>query len=186
MKRVTRLSWLVGGALVIASVVVVVVLRPREPSPAVAEVRIGTVNEFPPGSVKLLDVKGRFFDPGLTTKVPGGALVPHGLKSTARLILVHDEKAGLLAFLARDPHLGCRVGLVSDLPAGSTLRLPSGAFFLDPCHGETFDRSGGCFEGTGCIRGLDHFGVRVAADGSVIVDLFDFRFGPTPRDDPAR
>lgn len=176
MKR-AQIWWVAGGVLVVASAVVVAVLGTRTTHPMTTEVRLGRVADLPPGAVRTHTVRARFFDPGLTVKEPNGALEAHGWKSSVQIHVVHDAQTGFLAFLSRDPHLGCRVVLVSDLHASVVVWLPAGAFFMDPCHGESFDGQGRCFEWTGCTRGLDRFGLRVALDGSVVVNLRDLRFG---------
>lgn len=161
----------------------VIVVTTRAPSDDL--VPVGKLKDFPVGSAKHVVVDGHFFDPGLTIKDPSNKLVPHGMTSPIRLYIVHSAPGELFAFLQRDPHLGCRIGLLSDLPEKVRESYGAGTkvFFVDPCHGESFDFTGHCL-GSGCDRGLDRFGLRFAADGSVLVDLRDFRFGP-PKNGPS-
>ena len=93
------------------------------------------------------------------------------------IFLVNDAEEGLLALYAADPHLGCRVGLASELTPEPGVSRPANAVFFNPCHGEQYDVLGRYITGP-APRGLDRFGV-VIAGSDVIVDIGAFEYGPS-------
>jgi Rieske Fe-S protein len=99
-----------------------------------------------------------------------------GDRARVPIFIVNHPQQGFLALHAFDPHLGCRVGLASELPSDIGVPLPEEVVFLNPCHGEKYDLGGGYMAGP-APRGLDRFGVSIT-DGRVIVDLTDFVQGP--------
>jgi nitrite reductase/ring-hydroxylating ferredoxin subunit len=72
-----------------------------------------------------------------------------------RFWLVKLESGEVLALYQRDPHQGCTVPWNS----GFELRSKQG-WFRNPCHGQTYDLTGRCFDGP-CIRGMDRYPVRI-------------------------
>ena len=52
--------------------------------------------------------------------------------------------------------------------------------FIDPCHGSTYESTGEYVRGP-APRDLDQFGVVVGEDGSIEIDLEDYRRGSVAR-----
>ena len=81
---------------------------------------------------------------------PGLAIVRYAevpedgaIYSTTHHAYVADSlEAGLVAFSARDPGNGCRLGLVESDDASLGLELAVGTRFFDPCHGSQYDLTG--------------------------------------------
>jgi cytochrome b6-f complex iron-sulfur subunit len=75
-------------------------------------------------------------------------------------------EAGIVALWQKCPHLGCRV------PNCNTSQ-----WFECPCHGSQYNQVGEKKAGP-APRGMDRFGVEVAADGTVTVNTGDVNQGP--------
>ena len=72
-----------------------------------------------------------------------------------KLWLVKLDTGEILALWTRDPRLGCTVPWRPDFKfKGIT------GWFRNPCHSQTYDLTGTCFDGP-CIRGLDRFETRI-------------------------
>lgn len=127
-------------------------------------VSLGATDRFPVGSVTELDLAATFFD---SMHPPSGpqASNPIGKVSPVPIFLVHDPRAGFLAFYDRDTHSSCRIRWV-----------PETQRFEDPCHGAKYTRTGDYLEGP-APRGLDRFTVVVTNDGIVEVDVSKFLMG---------
>jgi len=90
-----------------------------------------------------------------------------------RIYLVKLESGETLALYQKDPrpNFGCTVPFNPRFEfAGHT------GWFRNPCHGQTYDLTGTCFDGP-CARGLDRYEVRVQ-DGHVQIDVNTLILGP--------
>jgi Rieske Fe-S protein len=158
----------VAVAVLVAIGVTVAVWRSTPDGPRVV---VGRVGDFPVGSVTRLDLEAR-----LTGYVPRVSEIAESEIVVVPVFLVNDQTAGLLALYVLDPHLGCRVGLASELPSDMGVPLPAEVVFLNPCHGEKYDYVGRYFAGP-APRGLDRFDVSVEGT-DVVVDVSAFEYGP--------
>ncbi len=77
----------------------------------------------------------------------------HVLEAKAWLVKLRTGE--VLALSHKDPRLGCTVPWRPDF----TFRNIKG-WFRNPCHSQTYDLTGACFDGP-CIRGLDRYPTRV-------------------------
>lgn len=135
------------------------------------QVVVGVVADFPVGSITPLDLEAKLlgYVPRISDTFDSDVVeIP--------VFVVHDPVEGLVALYAADPHLGCRVGLASDFPSDTGFDLPAEMAFLNPCHGEKYDRLGRYLAGPS-PRGLDRFGVYLEGD-DVVVDVAAFEYGP--------
>jgi len=156
------------------------------PTPAPVPVVIGTVADFPPGSITKLDLAATFND---TMRPPPTRFILEGHPWYRRMsmiaqerweqqfppivgqrmpvpvIIVHDEQRGLLALYNRDTHSSCQI-----------FWFPNTSFFSDPCHGATYTYTGAYVRGP-APRSLDRFGVTVNKNGEVLVDVKQFTKG---------
>lgn len=168
------------GLGVAAAVIAVVLMLNRTWEPA-GFVKVGRVEDFPPGSVTPMQLPAAAEDwdpspigsqtPGVVTQVPAKWVSP------IPIFLVHDPADGFLALYNRDPHLGCRTMWIE---ADERPWVGVDQRFVTPCHGEQYMRTGECIAGP-CPRGLDRFRVQVV-DGQVIVDVRQLMAGP-PREE---
>ena len=133
------------------------------------KVKIGEIDDFPPGSVTQIDLPTAFNDPdppASGSETPGVVTqVQVRLISPVPIFLVNDPSEGLIALYARDPHLGCGVTWIETEQR-----------FLNPCHGEQYSQTGDWLEGPS-TRNLDHFSVTVNQAGEIWVDVSTFQFG---------
>jgi Rieske Fe-S protein len=140
---------------------------PHRPDP----VRIGTVSDFPSGSVTDLKLATSFVDPDPPATVivdQNGSAVTQPAEAEidpVPILIVNDPQRGFLAFYAREPHLGCRVEWD---PANNVL--------VSPCYGEQYTLAGECIYGP-CERNLDQFGVIITVQDEILIDVQDFRMG---------
>ena len=161
----TRRAVGLGGAtaVVVAAVVLAAVLIPR-PSAGPTAV-VGTVDQFPRGSV---------------TAVPFEVTVgPNPLISRSdgsRLYVVNHPEQGLLALWARNPHRGCTVAALALLDDPLEMPLEANAAFVNPCHGDQYALDGTWLFGPS-PRGLDRFAIFVDAEGRVVVDVTGYEQG---------
>jgi cytochrome b6-f complex iron-sulfur subunit len=72
--------------------------------------------------------------------------------------LVQGMEAGIVALYQKCPHLGCRVP-----------ECVTSQWFECPCHGSQYNRVGEK-KGGPAPRGMDHFAISVAADGTAAID----------------
>ncbi len=161
--------------VMLGAVLIAACTRLVEP-PSASLAKVGTLADFPPGSVARIRLKTTFLDlnpriHAVTTPSSGGIILgvtPMPLQIVTPVIfLVNDSELGLLALYARDPHrFGCWVIWVE-----STQR------FEDPCGGSKYTRTGEYIDGP-APRGLDRFGVVVTANGEVLVNVTDYQQGP--------
>ena len=163
-----RRRWLlvVSAVLVCAVIIAIWVVGPDGP-----QVVVGRASEFPPGSITAIEL-----DVLLTGPVPEVSDNADGDRVTVPILLVNVPGSGLLALYNRDPHLGCRVGIASDVPSDIGRPFPPEVVFVNPCHGEKYDLVGRYLAGPS-PRGLDRFAVSVV-DGDVVVDVMAFEYGP--------
>lgn len=166
VKRATVV--VIAVAVIVAAGAVFAVWRSTPDGPQVV---VGRVDHFPVGSITRLDLEVK-----LTGYVPQVSETFDPEVVEVPIFLVSDEAAGLLALYAKDPHLGCRVGLASELPSDTGVNLPAEVVFLNPCHGEKYDRLGRYLAGP-APRGLDRFGVSIEG-ADVVVDVVAFEYGP--------
>lgn len=133
-------------------------------------VKIGEVDDYPPGSVTKIDLPATFNDPdppASGSETPGVVTqVQVMLISPVPIFLVNDPSEGLIALYARDPHLGCGVRWVE-----------TDQRFVNPCHGEQYSLTGEWLAGPS-PRGLDSFTVTVTQAGEIWVDVSKLHFGP--------
>ncbi|MBW8011413.1 MAG: Rieske 2Fe-2S domain-containing protein [Chloroflexi bacterium] len=132
-------------------------------------VKIGEIDDFPPGSVTQIDLPARFNDPdppGSGSEIPSVVTqMESKLISPVPIFLVNDSSEGLIALYARNPFLGCTVKW-----------WEPDQRFINPCHGEHYSMTGAWLQGPS-PRNLDRFGVTVTDAGEVWVDLSKFQFG---------
>lgn len=134
------------------AIIFVTVQASREPT---SMVRVGRVDDFPPGSVTEFELKTVFADPMMVDE-----------RSPVPIFLVHDPTEGFLALYNRDPYLGCHVTWVE-----------ASQRFMDPCHGGRYTLTGEYLEGP-APHGLDRFEIIVTSDEEVVVDVSQFLTGP--------
>ncbi|MFQ5554176.1 MAG: ubiquinol-cytochrome c reductase iron-sulfur subunit [Acidimicrobiia bacterium] len=163
----TRTSIAFGVAIVIAIGVILAATRSSGPSPP--QVEIGSVADFPPGSVAEMELYV-----SLPRPVPG--LWDGTGDIRIPIIVTNDDTEGLLALWTTDPHLGCRVSPAWRLRESERQHLTPGTAIWNPCHGESYDGAGRWLSGPS-PRGLDRFAVSIVED-SVIVDVMGFEEGP--------
>lgn len=140
-------------------------------TPDSPRVVVGSVNDFPVGSITQLDLEAK-----LVEDVPRVSDTSDSEIVVVPVFIVNDQTAGLLALYTLDPHLGCRVGLASELPSDTGVDLPAEVVFLNPCHGEKYDYVGRYLAGP-APRGLDRFAVLIEGT-DVVVDVSAFEYGP--------
>ena len=138
--------------------------------------KVGALSDFPTGSVTRIQLKGIFHDPNprkhvVTASDASGivlGMTPLPPQEVAPVIfLVNDPEHGLLALYARDPH-----------PFSCWIKWEeSSRRFVDPCGGSKYTQTGEYMYGP-APRGLDRFGVIVANDGEVLVNVNDYQQGP--------
>jgi hypothetical protein len=135
-----------GGALLVAAIASGFEARPS--SEAVA----GHVDDFPPGSVTLLDLRSEAsVAQSYVTRPPGGDVL-----ALSRPALVAGLGDGCLTVWSPDEEFEGRRGV-----------------FKDPCRGSRHDIEGRTLFGP--ARDLDRYWVEVRDDGTVVVDLGDLR-----------
>ena len=69
--------------------------------------------------------------------------------------LVKLQSGEILALSHKDPRLGCTVPWRPDFTF-----MGMKGWFRNPCHSQTYDLTGACFDGP-CIRGLDRYETRI-------------------------
>jgi cytochrome b6-f complex iron-sulfur subunit len=156
-----RALWIGGGAMVGAGATAagfMVAARRDDRAEANAALNLGPL-------IELRDRLGRTVDPMVIDDrgpVVYLALFPDQLVPSALTVYppeLHDGiRVGLVAVVARSPHLGCRVEWCA-----------SSGWFEDPCHASAFN-SYGLKKSGPSPRGLDHHPVRVSPSWDVIVD----------------
>lgn len=139
---------------------------------------VGSIAEFPPGSVTELELAASHLD---TLGLEGSDAPPASrLRARTRLFVVHTRDSSLLALLARSPWLGCRLTVVDRNAAERFGHVVPPDFvqgFLDPCHGGLYAADGHHLAGPGTL-GLDRFPVTIGAGGRVTVDLTELQRAP--------
>lgn len=158
-------------AAFMAIIALVAVIAALGSGPQGLRATVGRVDDFPVGSITPLEVAVK-----LTRSVPRVSDTAESDVVDVPIFLVNDAQEGLLALYAADPHLGCRVGLASDLAPEAGVSPAANVVFFNPCHGEQYDVLGRHITGP-APRGLDRFGV-VIAGSDVIVDIGAFEYGP--------
>ena len=165
---ISRRLAVIGAVSILTIGVLVVLQRSPVDGPAVA---VGSIDDFPLGSISHLDMRVRVADPHPQIEAQfkdGVADLP--------VFIVHHPDLGVLALSAFDPHLGCRVGLASDSHIEIRRHLTPEIAFVNPCHGEKYDLAGSYVAGP-APRGLDRYRVTIDERG-VSVDFSAFIYGP--------
>lgn len=108
--------------------------------------------------------------------MPTEASLPGQPKWSRRIFVVRVPSDGVMAFLARSTHLGCRLWFRGDPHHGQGSFRVRGVAFRDPCGGSTFALDGDCIGGP-CPRGLDRYRVDVR-DGKAEIDVEHLFKGP--------
>lgn len=135
-------------------------------------VALGLVGSFPVGSITEIVVMSK-----LTTSIPRiSANTVDGVVEVPVLV-VGISGTEFLVLYGPDPHLGCRVKPASTADPDAHRDLSPDVAFINPCHGEMYDRAGRYVAGPS-PRGLDRFESYVE-DGVVMLDLTTFTFGPS-------
>lgn len=162
--------------LVIATIVCVMAATHQQPA---SRIRVGQVEDFPPGSVTPLQLNATFIDPNYHIHVvttDTGTIIGVTPKPTEEvtplIFLVHDQTLGFLALYSRDPHgFGCEIKWVE-----------ANGRFEDPCGGSKYTRTGDYIDGP-APRGMDRFKAMVNDNGEIFVDVNAFELG-LARDTP--
>ncbi len=173
-SRRTRVGAGVLGLLLLCSVLTLIAAQLGRPAATLE--KVGTLADFPPGSVTRIQLKATFTDAnprihavtapdGIGTVLGVTPLPPQIINPI--IFLVNDPEHGLVALYARDPHrFGCWVAWEE-----------SHQRFVDPCGGSKYTQTGEYIDGP-APRGLDRFGVNVTNDGEVLVHVYDYQHGP--------
>jgi Rieske Fe-S protein len=104
--------------------------------------------------------------PGRVTSIE--ASLPHHPASSHTIFVADVPGAGLRAYLARSPHLGCRLRWTGD-PAHKSFTNSPNVSFEDPCGGSVFALDGSCVGGPS-PRALDGYPVEVV-DHTARIDV---------------
>jgi len=123
-----------------------------------ARLIVGSVAEFPPGSVTEIMLETTFVDPVAPTFQQRATVSP------VPAYVVHDPAEGFFVWYRRDTHSACPFVWVE-----------AKELFIDPCHGSAYTRTGAYKSGP-APRALDRFGV-TTNDAVVIVDISLFQPG---------
>ena len=158
----------VGVALILTISVFFFLAYPTIDGPTA---NVGTIDDFPSGSITHLELTVRVTDPH-----PEIAKHFFDDEATLPILVVNHPQHGILALSLFDPHLGCRVGLASDWYSGIGRPLPAEIAFVNPCHGEKYDLAGAYVAGP-APRGMDRYRVTVR-QGEIAVDFSAFEYGP--------
>ena len=142
-----RSRWLAIAAavvLIVAATVGLVVthLRHTDNSNRHGLVDVGSISQFPVGSITAIDTPGAY--------------------------VVNNPTEGLIVLDRRSPHLGCRVVQRADVSDPSVATGDPGIAFIDPCHGSRFDLAGNTLNGP-AVRGMYHYRVDTT-DDRILVD----------------
>lgn len=156
--------WAVASALLLLVLVAACMLlathRPQL-------IDVGHASDFPPGAVVPLTLETTFRDPAPPTVGRSGFSPP--LRASLPVWLVHDSDAGWIAFINRDPRNGCTFAF-----------QPAENYFIDPCHGATYTRTGQYVRGP-ARRDLDRLAVSVTHTGRVVINPEQVELGsPLP------
>jgi nitrite reductase/ring-hydroxylating ferredoxin subunit len=132
------------------------------PRPVPGVLRATTLDQLPPGSAISVELDATFRDP-----LPPPIRPPHRplVQPSPVPVILHNDRGVVRAFYQRDPRSSCM------FPWQQPEQL-----FIDPCHGSAYRPDGTYLRGPSA-RDLDQFGVIVRRDGSIWVDLNDFRPG---------
>ena len=144
---VDRSRWLAIAAavvLIVAATVGLVVthLQHTDNSNRSGLVDVGSISQFPVGSITAIDNPGAY--------------------------VVNTPTEGLIVLDRRSPHLGCRLAQRADVSDPSVATGDPGVAFIDPCHGSRFDLAGNTLSGP-AVRGMYHYRVDTT-DGRILVD----------------
>lgn len=145
--------WAAASTLLLLMLIAACVLLTLRRPPTID---IGHTRDFPPGSVVALTLETTFSDPAPPRLGRPGFSPP--IRPTLPIWLVHDTEAGWIAFINRDPRNGCTFAF-----------QPAENFFIDPCHGATYTRTGEYVRGP-ARRNLDRLVVTVTRTGRVVID----------------
>ena len=142
-----RSRWLAIAAavvLIVAATVGLVVthLQHTDNSNRNGLVDLGSISQFPVGSITAIDNPGAY--------------------------VVNNPTEGLIVLDRRSPHLGCRVVQRADVSDPSTATGDPEIAFIDPCHGSHFDLAGNNRSGP-AVRGMYHYRVDTT-NGRILVD----------------
>ncbi len=174
-----RTAWVCLAAILLVASVAVAAVAIIRPSPR-AEVAVGNVEDFPPGSVTEIGYSVLLGD--VVAELPAGWAAPHYdeerrlERGRSTLFVVNVPGDGLLALWARDPHLGCIVVALPLSELQPEVYHPD-AVFYNPCHGEQYVLDGSYLAGP-APRGLDRFGIEVRDGDRVVIDVRRYEPGP--------
>jgi len=172
------------GVALIATIAAVVLWRPWSGGADDPRfVAIGSVADYPVGSVTALEIDDAWFD-HLALEGPAefqdSRIGPHRVHGARLLVTNRSDEIRVL--LARSPYMGCRLSADEDT-ARSFADIydadPSVAVIADECHGGVFAADGRHLCGVG-ERDLDYFPVHYDTDGHLTIDLTDVRRGAMP------
>lgn len=163
-KRRERLvgAWLASMLLLALALALALVVFARERDPLI--VQVGTVDQFPPGSVTLVQLDTTLPE-FVRAQITQAAKFPHEFRSPIPVYMVHDANGAWYAWYQSDPRNSC---LVAWQPAEQR--------FIDPCHGSTYDRNGEYVRGPS-PRSLNGFRVDVRSSGIILIDPRSFKLG---------
>lgn len=167
MLRGKRREWLVAawaGALALLGLALVIALVAFALRRDDLTVRIGTIDQFPPGSVTLVQLDTTLPE-AAQFQLTQSAKFPHAITSPIPVYIVHDRDGQWYAWYQRDPRTSCVFSW-----------QPAEQLFIDPCHGSAYGRNGEYVRGPSA-RNLNGFRVAVGTDGSLAIDPRTFTIG---------
>ena len=162
------------GLVLLCGVMALIAVQTNRPVATLETV--GTLADFPPGSVTRIQLNTTFTDTSprvhaVTASNESGVITgvtplpPQNINPI--IFLVNAPERGLMALYARDPHrFGCWVAWEK-----------SSQRFVDPCGGSKYTQTGEYIDGP-APHGLDRFSVSVTNDGEVLVNVSDYQQGP--------
>ena len=178
LPKVSRRGLVVGGfwaaivglaAVSVASLVNFLYPRTAQKAGGVFVLDINA-NDIPAGGrAEYVISKPDKFDPrqGIETKL----FLVHLDEEQATQNLAPDKAGAYLALARKCPHLGCTIPYRADYSRPDPLNDETvQGWFLCPCHGSTYSDSGRRVFGP-APRSMDLFGLTIAEDGTMTVDL---------------
>lgn len=164
-RRITRLLLLVwlGLGLIVVALLCFIVSQAFRPIPIVP-IAVGTLDEYPAGSVNLEFINGRFFDELANKEL-----------ETIPLQVVRDENGNFTVFFARST----RQSEAILAPRACIVEWDNSIQqFLELCAGSRWARDG-TYQGGPAPRNLDKFPARVE-NGTLFVELQLEKGAPRP------
>ena len=163
-KRRERLVGAWFASMVVLAVVLGIALFvfARERDPLI--VQVGTVDQFPPGSVTLVQLDTRLPE-FARVQITQAAKFPHAFRSPIPVYIVHAEDGAWYAWYQYDPRNSCAV----------SWQLAEKKF-IEACHGSAYERNGE-YVRSPSARNLNGFRVDVQRDGTISLDPRSFKLG---------